>query len=99
MSRLQAWMGERDSIARDLRALADSMAAATPWAAVAPGMPPTIDPATARGPAAARKAKKRRTMSAEARAKIAAAQKARWAAQKEGGASRKAEKAKKAKSA
>jgi hypothetical protein len=90
MARLQAWSQEREALARDLRSLADSLGAA-----VLQGPPPSLAPL--QGVAAAdggmvssgRKAKKR-TMSPEARAKIAEAQRRRWAAQKQGGAARKA---------
>jgi hypothetical protein len=95
MSRLQAWMNERDALAGELRNLADSL-----FDVQSPrqsGPPQELGPRhemsmRAAGTSSAGKAKKR-TMSPEARAKIAAAQKARWAKQRgEGGSAKKAKK-------
>jgi hypothetical protein len=87
MGRMRSWIQEREELAKDFRALADSLSTA-----VVQGPPPSIAPLQGAG---APPPRKRRKMSAEARAKISAAAKARWAAERQGSA----KKAKKAKSA
>jgi hypothetical protein len=80
MAKVDAWMAQREEIARELRAAADrimSGANPLPWrkggqASVAAGG----------ADAASGKARKRPTMSAEGRARIAEAQRKRWAAHK-----------------
>ena len=76
MFRVDAWMKQRDQLAADLRAMADNIAS---------GALNVAGAVMQAGTAAAGKvtgAKKRPTMSAEARERIAAAQRARWAKQK-----------------
>ena len=101
MAKVDAWMAQREEIARELRQVADQMmsgASPYPW-----GRKKRLSPQTSTAvgtPASAesegrtgRTARKKRTMSAEARAKISAAQKARWARQNaEGAAVKKAKK-------
>jgi hypothetical protein len=92
MAKVDAWMAQREEIARELRRVADQMmsgASPYPWGR----KKVATTPAGGGGEVArARKARKRRTMSAEARAKISAAQKARWARQNGGAAAKKAKK-------
>lgn len=83
MAKVDAWIGQREEIARELRDVADKlMAGENPF-----GKRVTTPSMLARevvrreGPSGIRK---RRKMSPEARAKIAAAQRARWAKQKAG---------------
>lgn len=73
MERLQAWTTERDALARDLRRIADSLGSA-----VVHRPPPSLGPLKGVGGAT----RKRAPMSPEAKARIAAAVKARWARQK-----------------
>jgi hypothetical protein len=84
MARVDAWMSQRQEIAAELRRVADMvMAGENPLKkrVTTPSM--LREEALTGKPARARR--KKRTMSAEARAKIAAAQRARWAKQKAGG--------------
>jgi hypothetical protein len=93
MARVDSWVRQRDQLVSDLRAMADNIASggkATVGSALqAAGLQET--------PKA--EAKKRRSMSPEARARIAQAQRDRWAKQKAeqgiGGSAKKAKKAKK----
>ncbi len=96
MSRLQAWMNEREALASELRRIADSL-----FEVPLPRRSPTSATAEAQGALTPQggmissgRAAKKRTMSPEARAKIAEAQRRRWAAQKQSGGARKAKKAK-----
>lgn len=94
MARVDAWMSQREQIANELRRVADMMIkggdAPFPWRGTNSVSTRAGGPSTGTTPAApggegtgrTRTARKRRTMSAEARAKIAAAQRARWARQK-----------------
>jgi hypothetical protein len=78
-------MSQRDQLAADLRAMADNIAAgAVSLAGAVRQTGAKALPATVTGGALVghRRKRKRRTMSAEAREKIAAAQRARWAKQK-----------------
>jgi hypothetical protein len=72
MAKVDAWMAQREEIAKELRAAADRIMS---------GESPFPRREGGGGVVRAAKARKRR-MSAEARAKIAAAQRARWAKQK-----------------
>ena len=83
MAKVDAWMAQREEIARELRAAADRvMAGERPF-------PLRRQAGAATGK---RKAKKRPTLSQEARERIAAAQRARWAAVKAGKAKKAAKK-------
>jgi hypothetical protein len=87
MAKVDAWMAQREEIAKELRAAADRLMSGD-------------NPFPRRGPVAAAtagraKAKKRPALSPEARERIAAAQRARWAALKAGKAKQPARKAKK----
>ena len=75
MAKVDAWMAQREEIARELRAAADRvMSGERPF----PFRRQTVA-AAGKG-----KAKKRPSLSPEARERIAAAQRARWAAVKAG---------------
>jgi hypothetical protein len=79
-AKVDAWMSQREEIARELREVADSvMAGKNPFgeSVTTPSMLATE--------LVGGKPRKRRTMSAAAREKIAAAQRARWARQKKAG--------------
>jgi hypothetical protein len=76
MGRVDAWMKQRDQLAADLRAMADNIATGAINVAGA------VKTAGAKAIGQASPPRKRPAMSAEARAKIAAAQRARWAKQK-----------------
>jgi hypothetical protein len=95
MAKVDAWMAQREEIAKELRAAADRIMTGEnpfPWRQAG-----TSKAASDGGMASAgRKARKRRKMSAEARAKIAEAQRARWAKQKASGVAVKKAKATKA---
>ena len=81
MAKVDAWMVQRQEIAQELRQVAERMMSGeSPFGAPAP----KTDPAALRGGGWARDGggAKKRTMSPEARAKIAEAQRARWAKQK-----------------
>ena len=89
MARVDAWMAQREEIARDLRAAADQLMSGEsplPWLR-------SKSAAAAKGKRTAGTGRKR-TMSAAARKRISDAQKARWAKQKS--AAGKAKAAKKA---
>lgn len=82
-NKAQSWLGQRNAIARHLTDVRDSATRLLAQLGISEA-PRKGRPAKAvaakRGPG--RPPKKKRTMSAEARAKISAAQKARWAKQK-----------------
>ena len=84
-NKAESWLGQRKSIAEQLMGVRDTAARLLAQLGVADA-PKTRGAKKAAGPGrpAAKKTgvKKRRTMSAEARAKIAAAQRLRWAKQK-----------------
>jgi len=89
-NKAENWLGQRKAIAANLIGLRDTAARLLAQLGVSDGGPtrkqarPPASPAPVRrGPGRPKgTAKKKRTMSAEARAKIAAAQRARWAKQK-----------------
>jgi hypothetical protein len=92
-NKAESWLGQRKAIAENLIGLRDTATRLLAQLGVSDGPSPTRKPArtTSAGASPARRGpgrpkgtgkKKRRTMSAEARAKIAAAQRARWAKQK-----------------
>ena len=82
MAKVDAWMAQREDIARELRAAADRvMSGESPF--------PRRQAVAGRVPA---KARRRPTLSKEARERIAAAQRARWAAVKAGKAKKAAKK-------
>ena len=104
MNRVQSWMQEREALASELRRVADSLSAAVvqgppPSLSVVQGVASSTASAGEGGMISSGRAAKRRTMSPEARAKIAEAQRKRWAAQKSGapGAAKAAKGAKTAK--
>jgi hypothetical protein len=83
MAKVDAWMAQREEIARELRAAADRvMTGESPF--------PLRRPVGAARKAT--KARKRPALSKEARERIAAAQRARWAAVKSGKARKSAKK-------
>ena len=80
MAKVDAWMAQREEIARDLRAAADSIMGSEgpmPWLR---GKVEAASQARSEVVSAAKRA--RRTMSVAARKAIGDAQRARWAAQK-----------------
>jgi hypothetical protein len=95
MAKVDAWMAQRAEIARELRQVADQMMRGDspyPWGRnkqTQPSRAGLTAPLAGDFPqgSSGRKAKKKRTMSAEARAKISAAQTARWARQRAAGGS------------
>ena len=96
MAKVDAWLAQREEIARELREVADRLMAGEnpfPRKVTTPSM---IAKEVAAANAPVGPTGRKRTMSPEARAKIAAAQKARWARQKGqagGGSAKKAKKA------
>jgi len=91
-NKAESWLGQRKAIAANLIGLRDTATRLLAQLGVSDGPSPTrgqarktsAAPTPKRGPGRPKGTgkKKRRTMSAEARAKIAAAQRARWAKQK-----------------
>ncbi len=83
-NKAESWLGQRTAIAEQLIGVRDAAARllAQLGAADAPKPARAAKKAAVGRPAKAGRAKKKRTMSVEARAKIAAAQRARWAKQK-----------------
>jgi hypothetical protein len=90
-NKADGWLSQRESIVRHLEGVRDTAThllqqlgvGAAPAASTAPGAPTAPVKRGPRRPSTVEAASpKRRTMSAEARAKIAAAQRARWAKQK-----------------
>ena len=90
-NKAENWLGQRKAIAANLIGLRDTATRLLAQLGVSDGASPARKQAGAatpstparRGPGRPKgTAKKKRTMSAEARAKIAAAQRARWAKQK-----------------
>ncbi len=85
-NKAESWLGQRKSIAEQLMGVRDTAARllAQLGVAEAPKVARGAKKAAGTGRPAAKKTgvKKKRTMSAEAREKIAAAQRARWAKQK-----------------
>jgi len=99
MSRVDAWMSQRDQLAADLRAMADNIASGAVNIAGAARQAGATAVATAGGLVGNGR---KRTMSAAARKRISEAQKARWAKQKRetsgtGKAAKKAKRSRKAK--
>lgn len=80
------WLGQRKAIAEQLVGVRDTAVRLLAQLGIAPAAAPARvakkAPGRGRPAAQATGAKKKRTMSVEARAKIAAAQRARWAKQK-----------------
>jgi len=89
-NKAENWLGQRKAIAANLVGLRDTATRLLAQLGVSDGGSPAAKrgrkPAASaperRGPGRPRGARKKRTMSTEARAKIAAAQRARWAKQK-----------------
>lgn len=83
-SKAESWLEQRKTIAAHLNTVRDTATRLLAQIGVAePAGGRRAQPAAKRGPGRPpRTGKKKRTMSAEARAKISAAQKARWAKQK-----------------
>jgi hypothetical protein len=84
VARVNSWMAQREELARDLRAAADSIMSGEspfPWGQGGKAAKAGATPAASGGPEVG-SGRKRRTMSASARKRISDAQKARWAAQK-----------------
>jgi hypothetical protein len=89
-TKADSWLSQRESIVKHLEGVRDTATHLLQQLGVtsAPAAPATPTAPVKRGPGRPPKSeaapRKRRTMSAEARAKIAAAQRARWAKQKAG---------------
>ena len=86
-NKAENWLGQRKAIAANLIGLRDTATRLLAQLGVPDGAPGARKARRAstparRGPGRPKGSRKKRTMSAEARAKIAAAQRARWAKQK-----------------
>jgi hypothetical protein len=82
-----AWLGQRESVAKQLSAIRDQASALLAKLGAGRGEPATTRPSQGAGPKRGPgrpkgSTRKKRTMSPEARAKIAEAQRKRWARQK-----------------
>jgi hypothetical protein len=81
MAKVDAWLTQRQEIARELRAVADRLMAGENPFATAVTTPSMLAREVVKREGTGG-LKRRRTMSAEARARISAAQRARWAKQR-----------------
>ena len=93
MAKVDAWMAQRQEIAQELRSVADRIMSGEnpfPRKVTTPSMVGEAVAETNAAKLRGEKPRKRRRMSPEARARISAAVKERWARQKAGGAAKNA---------